>query len=59
VRCIYGIKDDCPAVELIVKPALDRCLESLAIHMYRELVEMLMRLCEECPYKSKLLVGDK
>jgi hypothetical protein len=58
MRCIYGIMDDCPAVGLIVKPALDRCLESLAVHMYRELVDMLMKICETCPHRSGLL-GEK
>jgi hypothetical protein len=57
VRCVYGIRDDCTAVEF-VKPALDRSLENMDVYMFRLSVEMLMKLCEACPYKSKLLGGD-
>jgi len=58
VRCVYGIRDDCTAVEFIVKPALDRSLENMDVYMFRLSVEMLMKLCEACPHKSKLLGGD-
>jgi hypothetical protein len=59
VRCIYEIRDDCTAVEFVVKPALDRSLEKMDVYMFRLSVEILMKLCEACPHKSKLLGGDR